>query len=348
MASSNRTKTDAVRVLEELQRNPFRFSFYQALRRLECAHPDQPRVGQALRPGDEPVRLAQEVSLSFAPSTVRALRFRQGRAPRLEVAFLGLFGPNGPLPLHMTEYARDRMRNADDPTFVRFVDMFHHRMLSLFYRVWSAAQPTVQYDRPESDRFALYVGALAGLGQPTLRGRDAMPDLAKWFFSGHLSCPTRHADGLVAMLQEFFDLPMRLQEFVGHWVRLPEENRGRLGVRGASTLSQSALIGERIWDCQQRFRIHIGPLDLPDYLRLLPGGESLPRLAAIVRNYVGEELSWELKLTLKKEEVPRASLGRLGQLGWTTWLKSRPMPQDASDLVLNPRRVREELTTRSK
>src|SRR6478609_2460492 len=73
--------------------------------------------------------------------------------PRLYVTFGGMFGPQGPLPLHLTEYARDRIINSADPTFARFLDIFHHRMLSLVYRAWADAQPTVQFDRPESDRF---------------------------------------------------------------------------------------------------------------------------------------------------------------------------------------------------
>ena len=124
--------------------------------------------------------------------------------PRLAVNFFGLFGPNGPLPLHLTEYARNRLRAESDPTLVRFIDLFHHRMLTLFYRVWAAAQPTVSFDRPETDRFALYVGSLFGLGMPSLRNRDAFPDLARLHYAGQLACQTRHPDGLNAMISDYF------------------------------------------------------------------------------------------------------------------------------------------------
>ena len=124
------------------------------------------------------------------------------------VHFFGLFGPDGPLPLHLTEYARDRSRNHRDPSLQRFADIFHHRALSLFYRAWANSRPTISFDRPEDDRFALYTGALIGLGMESLRNRDAMPDLTKLHFAGHLSCQTRHAEGLASILSEFFKMPV--------------------------------------------------------------------------------------------------------------------------------------------
>lgn len=109
------------------------------------------------------MRLAQEPSLAFAPATLAAFDpGNEDRAPRLTEYFLGLFGPHGPLPVHLTEYARDRLRNHGDRTFARFADLFHHRMLGLFYRAWADTQPTVSFDRPETDRFNVYVGPSSG------------------------------------------------------------------------------------------------------------------------------------------------------------------------------------------
>ena len=109
---------------------------------------------------------------------------------------LRLLGPHGPLPTHLTEYVRDRVRNANDPTFARFLDIFHHRMVTLFYRAWANAQPAVSLDRPGRDRFSFYVGSLFGLGEAMLRERDAVPDFAKLHFAGLLAGPTRPAAGL--------------------------------------------------------------------------------------------------------------------------------------------------------
>ena len=158
MASNHRPAPDTVALNASLLREPARFDFLRTLRRLEAAHVSKPRLGESFKAKDEPVRLGQEPDTRFAPATIAG--FNQGtggRAPRLLVYFLGLLGPNGPLPIHLTEYARDRLRNADDPTFARFLDVFNHRMLELFYRAWAQAHPTVSFDRPERGRFRVYL-----------------------------------------------------------------------------------------------------------------------------------------------------------------------------------------------
>ncbi len=90
------------------------------------------------------------------------------------------------------------------------------------------------FDRPGEDRFALYAGALAGLGTPALRGRDAMPDLAKLHFAGLLANQTRHADGLAAILSAFFTVPVAVECFVGAWLLLERGDHTRLGGGGAA------------------------------------------------------------------------------------------------------------------
>lgn len=344
MAGEDRTPPDPLRAIEALRQRPWEFDFYQAVRRLECLHPDKPRVGCSLRPVDDPVRLGQEPSLGFAPSTVASFEPAReadggGEAgpARLTVLCFGLLGPNGALPLHLTEYARDRLRNAGDPTFARFLDMFHHRMLSLFYRAWASAQPAVHFDRPESDRFALYLGSLFGIGMPSLRDRDELPDHEKLHFAGQLACQTRHRDGLKAMLGGFFGLPVEIDRFVGQWLVLPEGFWCRLGEdREVSTLGRSVTVGSRTWECQTKFRIVLGPLTYEQYLDLLPGTGSLARLVALVRGYTGDELDWDMRLILKKEEVPALRLGGDQRLGWTSWLAGGPREKDAEDFTLDP------------
>ena len=97
----------------------------------------------------------------------------------------------------------------------------------------------------------------------------------------------------------------------------------------------TAVIGERVWDCQHRFRIVMGPMNLEEFQRFLPGSDSLRRLVAWVRNYVGDELLWDVNLILQKEEVPPLQLGEGTRLGWTTWLSSQPLARDADDLKLD-------------
>jgi len=331
-----------VALFAALARAPWSFDFFQALRRIEGVFADRPRLGKAVRPTDEPVRLSQEASPAFAPSTLSAFEEQDGgRPPRLEQRFFGLLGPNGPLPLHLTEYARDRLRHHGDRTFLRFLDLFHHRLALLFYRAWADARPTVQHDRPDEDRFAIYVGALAGYGFPGTRGRDAVPDHAKLFFVGHLARSAKNAEGLASILESYFGLPARVEQFLQGWLALPRDQRTALGgERLSNALGVGTVAGERVRDVQSRFRVVMGPMDLDPFGDFLPGGRSLERLTDWVRNYVGFEFDWEVQLVLACDEVPGIRLGRQGHLGWTTWLGTRRATTDADDLTLAPERTR--------
>jgi type VI secretion system protein ImpH len=342
MADANRSAAHALVLLRDLEETPYAFGFFQAVRRLENLYRDKPRLGTSSNASDDPIRLAQEPSTTFAPSTLAAFTPGDGNArPRLSSYFFGLLGPNGPLPIHLTEYARERLRNTGDATFARFLDLFHHRMLSLFYRAWAIHEPTVSFDRPEDDRFAVYVASLFGMGMASLRHRDAFPDLARLSHAAHFANQTRHATGLRAILKDFFRMPVAIEEFTAGWLYLGEDIRWRLGrSRASGTLGRSAVIGARVWSCHHKFRIAFGALSLAQYLRLLPGGETLRRLVPLVRSYVGDELDWDVKLILKREEVPPLALGTQGRLGWTTWLNAPLRARDPDDLRLRPLAVR--------
>ena len=326
-------KTLQARLHDEIHR----FSFYAAMRQLEAASPETPRYGRSTRPAQDRLRLAQEPSVIHAPSALAGYEIgTEGRPDRLLVHFFGLFGPDGPLPLHLTEYARDRRRHHHDPHFQRFADLFHHRTLSLFYRAWADVRPTISFDRPHQDKFADYVGALLGLATPGMRDRDAMPDLSKLHFAGLLSAQTRHAEGLGQILSEYFTMPVRVEGFIGAWLSLPDADHTRLsGGEATAQLGKSALLGGRVWSRQHKFRIVFGPVGLADYERLLPGGLSFHRLVPIVRNYAGDALIWDVNIILKRDEVPPIRLGQQGRLGWTSWLMPRPSRADAADLFLD-------------
>ncbi len=321
---------------EALLERPYDFDFFQAVRRLECAHPDRSRVGHSQRPQDDPVRFCQNVSLAFTPSAIDAYSEAADEHPaRMVVNFFGLLGTNGPMPLPITEYVYDRLHNHRDKTLASFLDIFNHRMISLFYRAWACNQQSASHDRKEEDRFAVYIGSLFGIGTGSFRNRDEVPDVGKLHYSGRLVCQTNNAEGLREILQDYFGIMVEIQQFVGQWINLPQEHRCRLGESPANAkLGATLVIGSRFWECQQKFRIRFGPMNFSDYRRMLPGGDSIRRFIAWVRNYDGDELSWELQLILSAPEVPSTCLGKMGQLGWSTWLSSKKFEKDADDLVL--------------
>lgn len=248
---------------------------------------------------------------------------------------LGFLGPNGPLPLHLTEFARERLLQAKDAGFARFLEVFSHRFVSLFHRAWSQSQPVVSLDRADDDRFADFVGSTFGQGARALRDCAAVPDRAKLFYAGLLAQGVRSSDGLVAILAGYFRVPVSVEPYVGQWLRLDPSERTRLGVDdGGCRLGMGAVAGASVWDRQHRFRIWIGPLDRESFEAFLPGNPGSRELLAWVREYLHRELVWDLRLVLRADEVPRAKLGVYGRLGWTTWIGTR-RPTDATDLVID-------------
>ncbi|MEL7472080.1 MAG: type VI secretion system baseplate subunit TssG [Planctomycetota bacterium] len=366
-------RLEQIRAVEEV---PWRYRFYQLLRLTETIWPDQPRLGESVRATRESVRIGQEPMVVFAPSTVasvtwtteaqaRALKEGEsdelvdGAAPRdlpdipeddprripgppgmlsiTNYAF-GLLGPNGPMPLHFTEYVRDREMNHRDTTMRAFVDVFHHRMSCLLYRAWASSRAEVSRDRAWDDPFTRYLGSLAGIGTPSLRERDSTLDDAKRFHVGVLCKAARGPVGLSSLLSDEFEAPVRVQEFVGRWVKAPPESTTRLGMDPASgILGQTAFVGERFWDCQQTFRVVLGPMDIKTFVSMLPGTLGMRRLRDWVRLYNGRLLRCEAQLVLKKEDVPPLRLGSgpgVGaRLGWTTWLRSKEPEHDADEAI---------------
>lgn len=329
---------DPVSLELRLEAKAARMDFFQVLRLIENAHPDKPRIGASLRPRDDAVRFGQDPSLSFHATMLgQFIRANGDARARLAVNFFGLLGANGPLPLHLTEYTRDRLRNGGDGTLLAFLDVFHHRLLSLFYRARATAEPAVSLDRPDGDRFSAFVGSLFGIGVPALRDRDAIGDFAKLHFAGLLANKTRPASGLVTILRAYFRLPVELEQFVGHWMRLPTEVQTRIGTLGeGNRLGHSTVLGRSVWDCQNKFRIVIGPMGYADYCRLLPGGDSMERLRAWVKSYAGLALEWDVRLILEKEETPALRLGGATRVGWSTWLASTPVATNRNQLLINP------------
>jgi type VI secretion system protein ImpH len=326
---------------------PREHDFFAVLRHVEALRPELPRIGAALRPAQEVVRLGQDPELDFAPSALESFTVSARSAPRLGVRFFGLLGPQGPMPLHFTEYVRERLRFRGDATLARFLDVFHHRLLALFYRAWAQAQPTVHHDRPDSDRFGVWLGASFG-AEDAVPAPRALPEKARLFQTGLLGSRSRHAEGLVKLLRQYFQVPVRVEQHVAQWLVLEHDDRSRLGFSRrrperrdavAPQLGVSATSGSKCRNRQYKFRVALGPLTLARYHDFLPGGPAWSRLREWVQHYAGLDLRWDVELTLAADQVQEPRLGRAVRLGVSAWI-GRPdeaqRGRDRHDLRLRP------------
>ncbi|MBS0304374.1 MAG: type VI secretion system baseplate subunit TssG [Proteobacteria bacterium] len=321
-------------LFERVSADPSAFDFFALLRRVDTLRREWPRTGEALRPRQEALRLAQAPELDFAPAPLHTLELRAGLPPRLAVRFFGLLGPQGPMPLHLSELARDRLLHHADGTLAHFLDVFHHRLLTLFYRAWAEAQPAVQLDRPDADRFRHWLVACGGAPEDG----GAVPTAALAYQAGWFADRSRHPEMLCKVIGRYFGIRVHVEEHVGHWLGIAQADRSRLGCSRSraesgtlepARLGRDANAGSRVWDRQYRFRLHLGPLGHDEYFGLLPGGRAWAPLLHWVRVLAGRGLLWDLQLELRPEERPPPRLGSRARLGLTCWLGRREPPAGA-------------------
>ena len=304
-----------------LEADPYDHSFYQVLRFIDARSDLLKPIGRNSLPKHEPVRLRQEPSMSFAPSNLTKVERKPGRPSTISILGFGLFGPNGPLPLHITEYVHERIHHHKDHTLSAFADIFHHRLITLFYRAWADSQTTVSLDRKNS-AFSRHVASLISMGMDSLLERDAIYDHVKFYFAGHLARQSRNPEGLVSILKRFFGIEVALKEFIPQWIELHPEHQIQLG-QNPVALGKDTILGSKVKDAQHKFRLELGPLSLAQYRRFFPQAQQSKELVSWVRQYIGIELAWDARLLLDKDEIQGLRLGQGGRLGLESFLGQR-------------------------
>ena len=321
--------------IQKAHGEPWNHGFTRMLRWIGARYHYLPTVGTAAKPSDEAMRIGQVPSLIFSPREVAEVTFENGRT-RLKTYGLGLWGPNGPLPLHFSEIALHRREMQHDHTLTNFVDLFHHRALSSFHRAWEINQSTAGLDRKHDERFSRYAAWLTG-GELDELATTNLPTHAQLSASAHLKHQSKNPAAIVQTLAHYFKVPVALEEYHFNWMEMNASDRTQLGVAGASgenaLLGQGAMLGAFVPDRQNAFMLTLGPLSLSQYLRFLPNGEDLGSLIDWVRAFVGLEYKWVLKLLLEQQEASPVQLGGDQQLGWSTWLGGSEQSKDAEPVV---------------
>jgi type VI secretion system protein ImpH len=305
----------------DLEREPWAHDLFTTLRATERSYRDRPRIGDSAAAREEYLSLGEDPYLDFPASNIsRVDQDREGRL-RLYVKFLGLLGPQGPLPLSTTSEAYGWWLARDD-SFARFLDLFNNRFLQLFYRAWADARPIAQHDRPDLDRFAAYLGSAIGIGSSVYRGLDSVPDQAKLAYAGLLAPKAKSATRLQNAIAGLFEVEVEVEEFIGAYLPFDAADRSRLGQKHAR-LGVDLLVGSSVFSVEDKIRLRIVTKNMTDYERFLPSGDRCEPVADLVFFYLGHELDWDLELALPAREVEPVSLGRFGRLGYTTWMQRK-------------------------
>jgi type VI secretion system protein ImpH len=308
---------------------------------LKRLRPQGELVGLFSQPGRELVRFRVNNTLAFPPGQIESIQ--DDRQAQMLVNFMGLTGPAGVLPYVMTEFIYSRERE-EDYCLRDFLDLFNHRMISLFYRAWERSHFFVAYERDQSDRFSHHLLALIGLGTSGLQKRQepqGITDRALTFYTGLLSLQPRSAAALEQVLEDYFRVPVEVEQFVGGWYTLSRRDQCLFEDRPSlsNQLGGALVVGDAVWDQQCRVCIKVGPLTAQRYLEFLPEGKAHRSLCALSQFFGKGQVEFQLQLILKRDEVPVCELGREDAggplLNWFSWLRSGPaLDRDPGDTIL--------------
>lgn len=338
-------------VIATLREHPYRFEFVQAVRLLEQAY-----AAAGVRSGvvGELVRFRNSLLLSFPPSEIEALtRFEAvaqtsdtdtKRSPdvdyELTPTFIGLTGPVGALPRHYTEKLIERETLFRDRAARAFLDIFSNRMVAFFYRAWKKYRLHILYEQSRTNLFTPLMLSLTGCDQTRLRSDLAVGNRDIYDESiAHYAGIARHrpvsAANVQRLLADYFDVDVRLEQFVGRWFSIPDNQRSTLSGAFAE-LGVTTFCGERTWQRQTKIRILLGPMTHAKFISFLPYGNAARSLSRLLALTLGQSYEFEVRLVLKKESIYPASLGDVNQparLGWDTFLQSQPAANDSSDAM---------------
>lgn len=178
--------------------------FYRFLQWLEKTHPEYPPLGSSRRIGDDPVRLRPYAGMGFPAGEFKGIEINPDdnpdSPPTVRTTFMGLYGITSPLP---TQYIDDiTQRREGHETVEHFLDIFNHRLITQYYRIWRKHSYPASFEDGGTDAISQCLLGLAGLG---------IPGTAE-----HLDTPLSRFLGMLPALQ----VPGRTAEGVAQVVKM--------------------------------------------------------------------------------------------------------------------------------
>ncbi len=356
MADSNRETPSDLRA--QLCDEARRYSFFQLIYLLEryganlMEQSAFAEVGYRHAQESELLRFRPEASLAFSAADVAALEYcpqiasaqkTQHEHLLLTATCLGLYGTVSPLPTNYTEAII--FTDLDEHQRREFLDLFHHRIYSLFYRCWKKYRYYLEYRSGAVDLFSDRVFALIGLSagvrghcvidQPVLVAEelaagepvDVRQEYAhlNWVrllsYTGVLNMRVRPAAVMEKVVSHYFrGVPTEIRQCVERWVSIEEDQKNRIGLAGCA-LGEEFVLGERVLDRAGKFELILGPISFERFCSFLPGSKNYSILTALVKYLLVDQLDFSIRLVLKRSEVPIWGLTADSsvRLGWSGW-----------------------------
>lgn len=316
-------------MIEYIVNKPCEYSFFQAVSLLEKHYQNFPgiefnAIGENQYVKNEYIQFSVSPKLSFPKSDIEfiaQIERNEQVYTQIEVNFLGLHGSSSPLPASYTEKLAGR--DSDDNPVKDFFDFFHHRYISMLYRVWKKYRYHIQYQSDATDPFSGRLLHLVGLSSVIQENNDVDLDRAKLLsYVNQLSTRTRSPKLVSGIVSHYFSLPnVYIEEWIYRRVTIADSQRNKLNQKNCQ-LGNDLHLGKSMADLTGKFNLCIDDIDFDTYTNFLPGGRLHKTLIGLMKFILSDPMAWDLKLTVKNDTIPKNKLGDgIGnELGQTCWL----------------------------
>jgi type VI secretion system protein ImpH len=305
-------------LIGQLLAEPQRFEFFQAVRLIEQVQP--PRR----------LRYRNRLSLAFPPNQIENISDDGEDIIRITPAFMGMLGSHGVMPLHYSERINRREKTSNDGGPRAFFDMLSHRALDMFYQAWAKHRPECMASPDGGDEFQAMLTALSGASA----SGEVVDHETLAFYAMQIRCRAVSAPLVAGMYSEYFNVPVAVGQLIGAWQELPLADQAVLGTANVD-LDAGVMLGGRIYGCDSRVRLRIGPLDRTRYESFLPGRGAATHLAALLALHCGIGMTYEVRLIQLAADMRGVSLDASGdvRLGVNARMLSGPSDEDREELM---------------
>lgn len=285
------------RLTPRLEADLRRMNFYRFCQLLEKRHPGRPLLGSTSQPADDPVRFAPHPGMGFPAGELKAVEYDEdddSRPPVIRTTFMGMYGVDSPLP---TSYLDDiTQRREGHDALQGFLDIFSHRILTQFYRIWRKYSYPATFEPGGTDSISQSLLGLAGLGIPGTANHIATPVSRFLALLGVLQQPGKTQEGMQALVSL---LAPDTSVKVSPYCLRPVEISHPLGFYGDDDflLDGNTPLGEEAMDASSQLLIALSTENEQESQGWKPDGVLYQDFLVMLRVYLGWRFKAKITLT---------------------------------------------------
>lgn len=298
-----------------LQDHATQMQFFRFCELLERSAPGRPLLGTTDTPANDPVRFRSLSRLGFPGREIDAIEIdpdNPSLPPTVRTTFLGLYGVDARMPSYVVDEIAQHREGAEP--LAAFLDLFHHRIVTQYYRIWRKYRYPVGFERDGRDAVSTYLMSLAGLGLGLPQIGQAIDPRKLLSMLGLVNQKTRTAEGLAGVLQHAVpDAAITVQELYPVWVMVDHTEPTPLG--------EHCVLGGGFLDRSNCVHVVMTPSTTAAVQGLMPGQPMHVDLMHLLRFYLGYEAQAVLEMHVRPDLLPSPILAsRDISLGYTAML----------------------------